>query len=306
MNTKRARIFLLTPLLAALGAAPAMGQVIYDSTVSPQPGNLPSVGAEAYAFKELGDNITFVGTARSPKSATVTMSSWACQSGAWFSADCVTAPGATYAIPITLNIYAAGDPTPGSMLASVTQTFSIPYRPSTDNTNCTGGRWYQTSSATCFNGLASNVTFDLTSLNVVLPNQVVYGITYNSTHFGPAPIGESAACYTASGGCFYDSLNIGLAPMVSVGTKAFPDTLYWNNAYAANYCDGGITGVFRLDSPAYPGCWAGYVPAIQVTAYTKATSKDACKNGGWQSLARAGGSPFKNQGDCIQYVNTGK
>jgi hypothetical protein len=35
-------------------------------------------------------------------------------------------------------------------------------------------------------------------------------------------------------------------------------------------------------------------------------SMDDCKNGGWQTLARADGSGFKNQGDCIQYVNTGK
>jgi hypothetical protein len=36
------------------------------------------------------------------------------------------------------------------------------------------------------------------------------------------------------------------------------------------------------------------------------SSKDACKNGGWQNLERADFSPFKNQGDCIQYANTGK
>lgn len=35
-------------------------------------------------------------------------------------------------------------------------------------------------------------------------------------------------------------------------------------------------------------------------------NKDSCKNGGWSSLTRADGSRFKNQGDCIQYVNTGK
>ena len=40
--------------------------------------------------------------------------------------------------------------------------------------------------------------------------------------------------------------------------------------------------------------------------YAVATSTDACKNGGWQTLSRADGSSFKNQGDCIQYVNTGK
>lgn len=33
---------------------------------------------------------------------------------------------------------------------------------------------------------------------------------------------------------------------------------------------------------------------------------DGCKNGGWQNRTRNDGSTFKNQGDCIQYVNTGK
>ncbi len=42
------------------------------------------------------------------------------------------------------------------------------------------------------------------------------------------------------------------------------------------------------------------------TAANVPTAKDDCKNGGWQSSTRADGSPFKNQGDCIQYVNTGE
>jgi hypothetical protein len=37
-----------------------------------------------------------------------------------------------------------------------------------------------------------------------------------------------------------------------------------------------------------------------------AASKNDCKNGGWKSVFRADGSAFKNQGDCIQYVNTGR
>ena len=36
------------------------------------------------------------------------------------------------------------------------------------------------------------------------------------------------------------------------------------------------------------------------------SDKDKCKNGGWADLVREDGSSFKNQGDCIQYVNTGK
>ena len=36
------------------------------------------------------------------------------------------------------------------------------------------------------------------------------------------------------------------------------------------------------------------------------TTKAQCKEGEWQTHVRTDGSTFKNQGDCIQYVNTGK
>ena len=34
------------------------------------------------------------------------------------------------------------------------------------------------------------------------------------------------------------------------------------------------------------------------------TSKEQCKNGGWRTFTAP--RRFKNQGDCIQFVNTGK
>ena len=40
--------------------------------------------------------------------------------------------------------------------------------------------------------------------------------------------------------------------------------------------------------------------------YLVAQNKDDCKDSGWQNVRSADGSSFKNQGDCIQYVNTGK
>ena len=40
--------------------------------------------------------------------------------------------------------------------------------------------------------------------------------------------------------------------------------------------------------------------------YPAAVKKDQCKSGGWDSIFRRDGTVFKNQGDCIQYVNTGK
>ncbi|MBV9923962.1 MAG: hypothetical protein JOZ96_02905 [Acidobacteria bacterium] len=41
--------------------------------------------------------------------------------------------------------------------------------------------------------------------------------------------------------------------------------------------------------------------------YSAPSDKDQCKNGGWATFSpnRPAG-PFKNQGDCIQYANTGK
>ena len=44
----------------------------------------------------------------------------------------------------------------------------------------------------------------------------------------------------------------------------------------------------------------------QGEAASVATKKDECKKGGWADLTREDGTSFKNQGDCIQYVNTGK
>jgi uncharacterized repeat protein (TIGR01451 family) len=265
-----ARIVLNDGSVANINFESNNGTVIYNSTVIPLPGNQPSVGAEAYGFKEIGDAITFAGTERNLATVTVTTSSWGCQNGHWNTADCVTTPGATFSIPITLNIYNAGDPTPGSLIATKTQTFSIPYRPSSDNTNCTGGRWYD--GANCFNGLAHNITFDLTSMGITLPNSVVYGLTYNTTSYGPNPIGTSAACFSSSAGCPYDSLNVALSPAPTVGSKPFADTLYWNDAFASNYCDGGAAGVnlFRLDSPSN-ACWFNtapgdsLIPAVQFT-----------------------------------------
>ena len=45
---------------------------------------------------------------------------------------------------------------------------------------------------------------------------------------------------------------------------------------------------------------------VSLLSVNQAGNATACKNDGWQQLTRADGSIFKNQGDCIQYVNTGK
>lgn len=79
--------------------------------------------------------------------------------------------------------------------------------------------WYSSAEKACFNGLAQNVTFTFSGATV-LPNTVYYGVTYDTTHYGSNPIGEGAACFSSSAGCFYDSLNVGITPAgPSVGTS---------------------------------------------------------------------------------------
>jgi len=252
---------------------------IYSSLVQ-KPGNLPSVGAEAYSFSEFGNQVTFAGTNRHLTRAVVTLSSWGCSSGSWTSGNCSTPAGATFTEPITLNVYNPSPDgiNPGALITSVTQTFAIPYRPSA-STKCTGaqvGEWYDAGHKSCFNGKAVNVTF---TIGGTVPGSVVYGIAYNTSHYGYHPYGSSTACYTSAGGCGYDSLNIGLSQdpaNVKVGLDTRPGTVWQNAAFASDYCDSpsGTTGTFRLDSPATASCWGVnspssapfYVPAIQFTA----------------------------------------
>lgn len=48
------------------------------------------------------------------------------------------------------------------------------------------------------------------------------------------------------------------------------------------------------------------VDGVSLTSSNPPQTANDCKNGGWMTHTRADGSTFKNQGDCIQYVNTGK
>jgi hypothetical protein len=50
---------------------------------------------------------------------------------------------------------------------------------------------------------------------------------------------------------------------------------------------------------------SGTTTTYDFEPYVTATSKQSCMNGGWTSVKRADGSSFKNQGDCVSYLNTG-
>jgi hypothetical protein len=93
---------------------------------------------------------------------------------------------------------------------------------------CTGsdlGKWFNPlngANGACQNSIATVLTFD-TFPAAALNDNVIWTVAYNTTHSGYSPIGEGTTCYTSSGGCGYDSLN--------VGVKSYPgsdfDTLIW-------------------------------------------------------------------------------
>jgi hypothetical protein len=63
--------------------------------------------------------------------------------------------------------------------------------------------------------------------------------------------------------------------------------------------------LFRESGAADPGNLGNgfLVDALSLSSSSSPTSKDQCKNGGWQTFTNPS---FKNQGDCIQFVNSGK
>ena len=228
----------------------------FNTIPDPLAGNYPSQPYQAQQTAEFGDHIQLAGTARLLDSVMITMSSWACESGSWTAKNCVTTPGAGYTHPLTLNIYrvdeSGGTPVTGALLATVTQDTFIPYRPSSDPACTSNGGW----GANCFNGYAFNVTFDMSRLDLVLPDEIIYGLAFNTQTWGYNPIGVDGP---------YTSLNFALVrpgtdTWEQVGIDVDPDAVFWNTMTASYYSDGGAAGVgvFRQDTG-----WSGYVPAVR-------------------------------------------
>jgi hypothetical protein len=261
--------FGLTPALAWGGGGSWGGHsqaTVYNNIPDQVPGNVPSVGFEATSASEYGSQVQLDGSARKDPKVTVLMSSWACKSGTWNGGNCITNPGSTFTHPVTVNVYDVNDDdSAGALLASKTETFTMPYRPTADDgTNCNGanaGKWWD--GTNCNNGKAFPISFDLDG--TTLPDNVIIGVAYDTSNHGANPLGTGTACYGTPQGCPYDSLNVGTNPTPTVGSsEPSNDDAYYDTSVAGFYCDNGAAGTdtFRLDA----GCWTGYLPAIKVAA----------------------------------------
>lgn len=100
------------------------------------------------------------------------------------------------------------------------------------------------------------------------------------------------------------------------GVCAFDCFVTWETI-VANNPDAEILGGFGVNQGSGNGGLVAATDGLTLGAggecvtydfepFRVPATENACKDGGWRTLKRADGSGFKNQGDCIQYVNTGK
>lgn len=234
--------------------AQAATEVVYDAIPAALAPSYPSQPFQAQQTFEFGDYINLEGPNRRLQTISVTMVTWAYQATY---PEMIDSTGWDH--PITMNIYnvTPGNPNSlGTLIGTKTQTFHIPWRPAPDAANCSNvTQWYNASTDTCHNGYAFNITFDMSDLNLILPDDLVLGIAYNTGTYGVAPIGATGP---------YDSLNVSVVGEQTVGTDGNTDRVFWNTVTAAWYADGGAsgTGTFREDSNWTP---YGTIP-FQITA----------------------------------------
>jgi len=215
--------------------------VVYNSTPSVTPEtSYPSLGFQATQTSEFGDYVHLAGTARLLQKITVTMVTWAKFS------DYTSDPrynSSNWIHPITVNVYSSHldeNGIPDELLVTTTKSVTIPWRPAADPF-CSDSRW-KDSNGVCNNGFAFNAEFDLSGLNVILPDDVIVGIAYDTQSYGVSPIGVDGP---------YNSLNVAVPnnQSVNVGSDDNVNELFWNTSTKSWYTDGGAAGykVFRKD-----------------------------------------------------------
>lgn len=231
-----------------LGQAAVAQTVIYNSLPDPAPYNLPSLGYEAESLSEVGNEIVFAGTERQLTTVTIGMSTWSKASDYIDSNGNKLVPSSPvvmdlggYYHTVTLNIYNAGqNGAVGSLITSKSIDAYIPWFPNNNPS---------------YHGMLFNLSYDFTADDVVLPDDVIFTVAFDTQNHGFDPTGVSAP---------YNSLNYALSTGTTIGTDVDADGIYLNGTNASMYNDNGAGGTGTLRSD--PAGWQGYTPAIQVQA----------------------------------------
>jgi hypothetical protein len=233
--------------LALVGAgrpASASTILLYDSLPAAGTFNLPSLAYQGTQTSQFGELIQLTASGQFDLTVTVAMSNWSVES-----AYQPVGTSAGFFHDLTFNLFDVGPGnTVGSAIASQTVAAFIPWRPEADPTCPTVTSW-RAGDLECYTGSLSQVSFSFSGITV--PNQLIYGLAYNTQSSGENPIGTAGP---------FNSLNFGLTGPPTVGLNVLADTAYWDTAIAAFYTDGGAggVGVFRADT-----LWDPYNGAVQ-------------------------------------------
>jgi len=273
-----AALGLVMSVTSGFAAAQAAPDVVYDAIGPTLPSNVTSLNFSGQLINEFGDLVTLAPGPRELTTVSVVMSTQACESGT--GPTCVTTVGATFDHPLTMTLYnvagTSAAPTVGSVITTLTHTFTIPFRPSADLVNCTGaneGQWFD--GTRCLNGQAVVVDFVFPA-GTILPDTLIWGIAYNTASGGYSPIGAPGP---------YDALNVGAFTVnPTVGTDVDEDM-----AFVSDQTKGFVS---ELD-------WTGSRPMARIEATTTAapttttapapTTAATTTRGAGGELARTGG-----------------
>jgi hypothetical protein len=264
-------------VFAGATSAASAKVVVYNNIAGTLPGNYASIGYAATSTSQYGGEIELAGTARKNPTVTVAMSAWACQYGNSSTSTCTTPkPKKKFKWPLTLNVYeAASGGTVGAKLASVTKEFGMPYRPSVTPACARApyndpGAWFDSASNSCFHGLAFTEKFHVSG--VTLPPQVILSLSYDTSNYGPAPVGAKA-CEEEPQGCYYDSLNfadVEPAEAAELGAQAVgsdpTESQFVSSNWNEMYCGSSASLDTFGPSGVCPSWYEGDQPAIRVEA----------------------------------------
>jgi hypothetical protein len=190
----------------------------YDNiTPESRTDNPVSLGFAATGTTEFGSQVALgvEGGVTGPE-VEVLMSVWTCEHGEWNgtgdNACSTTNPAATFAAPLTLNVYEVTyENEVGDLIASTDQTFDLHYRPNGDAT-CPDPTSFKASDGHCQHGSPQAVTF--TDLTAALPHRFILAVEYDPT--GPL-----------------DALNVGLEGPPTIGHNPLEarEGVYWDSAW---------------------------------------------------------------------------
>ncbi|HUB73058.1 MAG TPA: hypothetical protein VL979_03335 [Solirubrobacteraceae bacterium] len=244
-------------LTAALCAATASaaGSIVYNNlnTVPATVNGLPdqdTFSAAPFEFP-FGGMVEFSPRPGVIKTLTAQVDSFTCEHGVYNLENCYTArPSKKFHYTLKAEIFevGAGEEPAGSPIATATQTFKIPYRPTT-NVSCPATGEGKGFGPNCdVGGYLAQVEFKHFSPAAVLPQKAIIEIT-NTAVDSPSDVvnvGLQAAYKEYAGGEYFaEAPAEGGVPRV--GSDPLPEDVYIRGALSA-------------------GGWTGFQPVFEVTA----------------------------------------